>query len=137
MAITIEPLAGEPVILVRIEGYVDATAVRELDLETDRLRQDEHVYRIADVEAMDTSLPDMLAIITQQSQGAPGSITDSHVTTLLVGGNPWLAFIRETFARQRSGAARIPTFASVDEALVYVRFQRRLAGLGATFMSLN
>jgi len=137
MAITIEPLAGEPVIVVRVEGYVDAPAVRDLDSETARLRQDDHVYRIADVQAMDTSLPDMLAIMTQESQGTPGSITDAHVTTLLVGDNPWLAFIRETFARQRSGAARIPTFASVDEALVYVRFQWRLAGLGASFISLN
>jgi hypothetical protein len=137
MAITIEPLAGEPVILVRVEGYVDAAAVRDLDLETARLRQGEHVYRIADVRAMDTSLPDMLAIINQESQGAPGSITDSHVTTLLVGDNPWLAFIRETSARQRSRAARIPAFASVDEALIYVRFQRRLAGLGTSFIRLN
>lgn len=137
MAITIELLACEPVILVRVEGYVDAPAVRELDAETARLCQDEHLYRIADVQAMDTSLPDMLAIITQESQGAPGSITDPRVTTLLVGDNPWMAFIRDTFARQRSGASRVPTFASVDEALVYVRFQRRLAGLGRSFMSLN
>lgn len=127
MTIRIEKLPGAPVILATIDGHIDVETVRALDDETARLRQQlgGDLYRITDIHTLDTTLAEMLAIINQEYQGAPGSITDPRVTTLFVGENKWITFARDALGRKQFGAASIPTFDSVDDALIYIRFQRR------------
>ncbi len=124
MSIEIERVPGESVRVAPLKGYIDVQVVQRLAAETARLGQQigGHVYRIAHITGLQSSLADTLAIVSQESKGALGSITDPRVTTMLIGENKWITFARDALGQQR--AVNVALFDSMEEVLVYIRFQR-------------
>ena len=79
-----------------------------------------HVYRIIDVREMNLSFSDMMVAMATDRKGE-GTLDDSDVTTLYVGGGDLVAFGVKALAEQdQYGQLGVKLFASDEEAYAYV-----------------
>jgi hypothetical protein len=125
--LSVERLPDEPIIIARLDGLVDADTARQVFEETARLAEGMtgHLYRITDCTCIDADLPNTMGMLLEATKGKPASTSDPNVTVVLVGGHQLTAFYSQAMAQPQFGGVNVRVFPSVEEALVYIRFQIR------------
>lgn len=125
MPVSVEKLAGEPIIVVTIKGHLDAEMMRAIYAEVAELSQGiaPPVYHITDVREMDVTLADMVEILKEASRGVAGSATDSRVANVFVGRSPMSRFAADMLRLRRFGGVSTVLLSTLDDALAYVRLK--------------
>jgi hypothetical protein len=125
MPAKVEKLLDEPIILVTIEGYLDASmmkiAYEQIAAIADQVEPP--LYRITDARKQENSFADMMAIIKQAKTGVPGSTTDPRIKHVFVGRNKMSMIARDVYTRGGDDQDAMPMFDTIEDALTYIRIE--------------
>jgi hypothetical protein len=125
MAYSVEVLADEPVVIVRMEqGFKFEKELPGAHEEiARRVKQIEarHVYRVTDFSALTLTFSELQTVLYLETRGGPGSAADARIRNVFVGSGEWVQMAGDSLVQTQYG--KIPTlvFSTVSEALVYVR----------------
>ncbi len=127
MPTSVERVPGEPIIIITIQGHLDAHIMRDVYDRVARLggNVEPPVYRITDVREMDVTLADMVEIIKDASRGFPGSPTDPRIVNVFVGKSHMSRFAADMHKLRRFGGVSTVLMNTMDDALAYVRLKAR------------
>ena len=125
MPFTAQLLEGEPIILVELSGHLDAQLLREMYQEIASISQSipGHLYRITNVQQLESSFHEMLEVAREASSGTPGSLADPHITMAFVANDQWIKFTVDTLKQDRFGNLQVPIFRTMNDALAAIRLQ--------------
>ncbi len=123
MSIEITLLADLPVICVVFHEALTLEGVQYVFQKSTELTQGmpAPIYRISDIRKAQTSFAEMLKILQAARGGRAGSPTDPRIRQLFVGSNQWINMARNVMEQPQFGGVQIPIFASMDDAIAYVR----------------
>jgi hypothetical protein len=124
---TVEKVQNEPIIHVTIKGHLSLEDVLAIYQRSDELRKDmpKAIYRVTDVIDVETSFTDMMQILKQATTKGGSSSVDPTITVVFVGNNHWVKLFTDALRQGAFGSKNIPVYASIDEALAYVRSDMR------------
>jgi len=122
---SIEMLADEPVIVVRIEPEFkferDLWAVHEDVARKARTIAAGKVYRIMDFSALTITFSELQSVLYFETRGGPGSAADPRIRNVLVGSGEMINMAADSLGQTQYGRINTPVFSTLNEALVYVR----------------
>jgi len=122
---SVEALADEPVIVVRIEPEFefeqDLQAVHEDVARKARAIAASKVYRIMDFSALTITFSELQSVLYFETRGGPGSAADPRIRNVLVGSGEMINMAADSLGQTQYGRIATPVFATLNEALVYVR----------------
>lgn len=123
MTTRVERIPGEPIILITIQGHLDAHIVQNTYKQVAELARhiEGPVYRITDLRQMEVTLTDMVEIIKEASRGLPGSATDPCILNVFVGKSHMSRFAADMLRLRRFGGVCCVLMTTLDDALAYVR----------------
>lgn len=127
MPFTVNKLDGEPIIIVEIRDPYDyQTDPPRMFHEIDQIAStfDDGGFVIYDCRTLDVSFNDLVAGMSAQVQGVPGSISDPRLTACLVGSSVMLRLAAEGFAKPQYGEIQVPLYDTLDDALNDLRSDR-------------
>lgn len=129
MAVKVERLPNEPVIVVTLSGDLNAQIVQDMFDKSAQFMDeiDGRVYRITDIRATEISFPDLVQVLSRSTSGQPGSSSDPRICGVLVGTHGWSRFFSESLQQAQYGHLNIPIFEAIDDAMAYIREQIALA----------
>ena len=121
----VERIPGEPIIIITIQGHLDAPIMQQIyGAVADHAEQIEGpVYRITDLRRMDVTLADMVEIIKEAGRGVPGSATDPRIVNIFVGKSHMTRFAADMLRLRRFGSVYSVLMNTLDDALAYVRLK--------------
>jgi hypothetical protein len=121
----VERIAGEPIIVVTIQGHLDAPIMQQIYGQVaDLAAQIEGpVYRITDLRQMDLTLADMVEVIKEAGRGVPGSATDPRIVNIFVGRSHMTRFAADMLRLRRFGSVYSVLMNTLEDALAYVRLK--------------
>lgn len=123
MPIEVVKLEDEPIVIATLTGKVTTADLSLLYEETLAYIDAEtpYLYRISDVREATSNFPEM-SKINMEARERMGAVSDSRIRKLvIVGSNQWSEMYREAVQRWSYNQIEIPVFATVDEALAYIR----------------
>lgn len=122
---SIEVLADEPVIVVRIEpGFrfeQEMQAIHEEVARKTRAIAASKVYRIMDFSALTITFSELQSVLYFETRGGPGSAADPRIRNVLVGSGEMINMAADSLGQTQYGRITTPVFSTLNEALVYVR----------------
>lgn len=121
MPITIERLPEKPIIMATYHGMITAEDIINLFRHSAALIQPDEttLYRVNLLEHGQSSLAEIIRVVQEIKPDQPGSILDKRFVGLFVGSNP-LADLYKDLIQNNLGAANIPVFAKLEEAMIYI-----------------
>jgi hypothetical protein len=127
MAVTVERLPDEPIILAHVSGHMSMDDAKTIFARSAELMQamSGHIFRITDVREMDTDFGEVLEMLREASQGGPGSTSDPNLSVVMVGGHALTKFFADAMSQKQFGGVAVPVFTEMDDALTYVRYKLR------------
>lgn len=125
MTTSVERIPGEPIILITLQGRLDAHVMQNLYKQVAELAHhiEGPVYRITDLRQMEVTLADMVEIIKEASRGFPGSATDPRVVNVFVGNSHMSRFAADMLRLRRFGGICCVLMNTLEDALAYVRLK--------------
>jgi hypothetical protein len=125
MAVTVEKMADEPIILVTSVGQINVTMMREVYMKIAAILDvvEPPVFRITDARNQETSFADMMGIIKEASKGQPGTTTDPRIRNVFVGRDKFAMLARDAYANTAPDHQAMPVFDTMEQALTYVRLE--------------
>lgn len=116
-------LPGEPVIIISVAEGGETTSWRRLHERVAELMKqiDGAVYCITDFSGVQVSFDMMAAMLREETRGRPGSASDPRVREALVGSSAILKLAAQSLSQPHYIGEDVPVFASLAEALHYVR----------------
>jgi len=123
MPVRVERLPNQPIIIATYQGRISVADLLEMFRQSALLMQeiDGHVYRITDAREIETSFAEVLNMLQEAKRGTPGSTSDPNITPVMVGHDKWLSMFSEGFRQKQYGGSALLTFATMEEALVYIQ----------------
>lgn len=123
MPATVQRLAGEPIVVATLSGYITVGDILTVYEETARLTEDVigNIYRITNVLQADSSFGEIMSIIREASRGGRGSTTDPNITAIFVGTSHWLDFARQALSQPQFGGLHLAMFTELSDALEHAR----------------
>jgi hypothetical protein len=123
MAATLQKLDDEPILIVTHEGYlslkdsedVTAQVVQVMDASPDPL------YGIIDLRNATTDFAEFMRILTHQSMGARGTLSNRESYVVLVGSHVLIRLFHNLMRERKLGGVTLSVYYSMDEALAAVR----------------
>ena len=125
MGFTVELLSDEPIMIVTGKGMITVQDFAEM-FAASRKRlagMSGPIYRILDVRESTTSFMDLIRMPQIASKGDEGSTTDPRIKPVLVGTTQWVSLGRTIFEQPQFSSLHFPTFASMEDAMLYARNQ--------------
>lgn len=120
MSVTVYRIENEPILIATLTGVVDASMMQSLYEQSAALISErEAVYRVTDFRQVTTSFEEILKIFAAASADTAGSTSDPRIRPVLLGDNQWSRIAQDVMVR--SGGMEIPIFASMREAMQYIR----------------
>ena len=125
MPVKVERLPDQPVIILHYEGFLDLETVKSAFIQSAGLAAEIEgtVYRIADVNNADSNFVEIVKIIKASRANVQGNATDTKFQVIFVGQNQLIHFY--TDALKQLGAAPIPIFHTMEDALHYVELDKQ------------
>lgn len=125
MAYTVEKLGNEPIILVTLIGEVNQSDGQQAFVEIAETIQsiDGHAYVIHDFRRYEVDFATIVRGLAMQTKGTPGSASDPHASTIIVGTSEMAKLVSEALKQEQYGSLKVPAFDSMDDALSYIRQQ--------------
>jgi hypothetical protein len=116
----IEQLPGEPILLLTIQGHLDAHIMQHIYAQMAELSRNVEgsIYRIIDVRDMDVTLGDMVEIIKST---IPGIISHPRYTNVFVGKSSTSRYAIDVLRLRCFGGGATVMLSSLDDALNYAR----------------
>ena len=123
MSVTVEKLSNEPILIVTVDGHLDADMVKDLYQEIGMLTEDMQppIYRITDVRKMTITFMDLMGVIKEGTKDTPGTTTDARISHMFVGKDKFAKIARDVF--QRINPDNHPMLNTLEEALAYIRWK--------------
>lgn len=123
MSVSVELFPDEPILLVTIEGHLDAPMVHELYGQIGELTEgmEAPIYRITDVRKLETSFAEVLGIIKEAMKDSPGTTTDPRIFNIFVGRDKMAMIARDML--RRINPDNHPLLDSIEDALTYIRWK--------------
>lgn len=123
MTTRVERMPGEPIIVVTINGHLDAPIMQRIYEQVTSHAQaiEGAVFRITDVRQMDVTLADMVEIIKEAGRGKPGSASDPRIVNVFVGKSHMSRFAADMLRLRRFGGISTVLMNTLEDALAYVR----------------
>ncbi len=127
MPVTVEKYPNEPILLVTVDGHLDAPMVRQLYSQIGELTEgmEAPIYRITDVRKQETTFMEMMGIIKEATKDMPGTTSDPRIFNIFVGRDKMTMIARDVM--QRINPNNHPILDEIEEALEYIRWQLSLA----------
>jgi hypothetical protein len=124
MTLAVEKLAGEPVVIITIAGFINLETLHDLLNRSHGLESAAYSYwyRIFDVTNSSSSFTEVLRMVGQFSQDMKQG-QDAHITTVLVGANEMEKLMINMLKQPQHGGVLLPVFRSKDDALHYIRLE--------------
>jgi hypothetical protein len=119
----VERVPGEPIIIITIQGHLDAHVMRDVYEQVANLARtiEGPVYRITDLRLMEVTLADMAEIIKDAGKGVPGSASDPRIVNVFVGKSHMSRFAADMLRLRRFGSVYSVLMNTLEDALAYVR----------------
>jgi hypothetical protein len=138
MAITIEKLPDEPILMSVYDGRLSTEDLRYTEQESIKLAQDlkKPVFRISDARTMEVSFPDLVVLLfdAARARNNPGSLSDPNfVDLIVVKPDGLVAFGTRSLGQEQYGRLNIRVFESIESALAHAR--EEIAKRGTTEMT--
>ena len=123
MPVTVKKLPDEPILLVTVDGHLNAPMVRELYTKIGELTTDipAPIYRITDVRKQEASFAEMMGIIKEATKDMQGTTSDPRIFNIFVGRNKMTQIARDVM--QRINPHNHPIMDTVEDALTYIRWR--------------
>ena len=123
MTTLVERVPGEPIILITVQGHLDAHIMQNVYRQVADLTRtiDGPVYRIIDLRQMEVTLADMVEVIKEAGKGTPGSASDPRNVNLFVGNSHMSRFAADMLRLRRFGGLCCMLMNTMDDAMAYVR----------------
>ncbi len=123
MSATVEKLADESIIIVTIDGHLDAEIARDIYHQIAELTEELEppIYRITDVRKMEITFIELMGVIKEASKNTPGTTTDERITHMFVGKDKFAMIARDVM--RRINPDNHPMMDSIEEALTYIRWK--------------
>lgn len=128
MPVTVRRMENEPILIATFSGNVTAQDMVEMFRLSDALIEadEKQIYRITDVQTATSNFIEMLGAIKSASTGQPGSTTDPRIKAIFVGTSTWINFARNALKSPNFGGLQLAAFATIEDALESIKFQREL-----------
>lgn len=125
MPVTIERIPDKPIIILHYEGFLDLETVKSAFVQSAVLAAqiDGTVYRIAEVNNADSNFVEVIKIIKASSANVQGNATDTKFQVIFVGQSQLIHLY--TDALKQLGAAPIPIFHTMEDALHFVELDKQ------------
>jgi hypothetical protein len=125
MAVNVDRLPNEPIIIATLSGDLTSEIVQEMFAQSATLLDEigGYAYRITDIQSADISFPDLVLVLSQSTKGQPGSPSDPRICGVLVGTHEWARFYADSLHQAQYGQLNIPIFDDFDTAMAYLREQ--------------
>jgi hypothetical protein len=119
----VERVPGEPIIIITIQGHLDAHVMQDVYQQVAELARtiEGPVYRITDLRLTEVTLADMVEIIKDAGRGIPGSASDPRIVNVFVGKNHMSRFAADMLRLRRFGGVYSVLMNTLEDALAYVR----------------
>jgi hypothetical protein len=119
---TVEKLPDEPIILVTVIGFLDVNMARSIYAQIAEIAATLQgpLYRITDVRQEHTSFVELVGVIKEASKGTAGTTTDPRIKNVFVGNEKMARVARDALVKNL-GAASMPMFATMEDALEHIR----------------
>lgn len=124
MAVTVEKLSGEPIIITTYTDPFDAAVDLPASFaQVAELSKDlpAPVYSVNHIQLSETGFSDITLAMQQAISNMPGSAVDPRIRTLLVGASDLLRLAAESGSQEQYGGVDIRWFPTLDEALAVAR----------------
>ena len=123
MSVIVKKLPNEPILIVTVEGQLDAGMVRDLYQEIGLLTKDMQppIYRITDVRNMTITFMDLMGVIQEGTKDMPGTTADTRISHMFVGKDKFAKIARDVL--QRINPDNHPMLDTMEEALDYIRWK--------------
>ena len=123
MTTQVERVPGEPIIIITIQGHLDAHVMRNVYQQAAELARtiEGPVYRITDLRLMEVTLADLVEIFKDASRGIPSSASDPRVVNVFVGKSHMSRFAADMLRLRRFGSAYSVLMNTLEDALAFVR----------------
>ncbi|MEQ9028567.1 MAG: hypothetical protein RLP44_07615 [Aggregatilineales bacterium] len=121
MPVTLRQIEGEPILLVTIDGLLNAEMVRKLYENIGKLAQeiDGPVYRITDVRKLETTFAELMGILKEAMKDSPGTTSDKNITNIFVGRDKFALLARDML--KRINQDNHPLFDTIEDALTFIQ----------------
>ncbi|MEQ8674490.1 MAG: hypothetical protein RIC84_14845 [Aggregatilineales bacterium] len=121
MPVTLRQIEGEPILLVTIDGLLNAEMVRKLYENIGKLAQeiDGPVYRITDVRKLETTFAELMGILKEAMKDSPGTTSDKNITNIFVGRDKFALLARDML--KRINPDNHPLFDTIEDALTFIQ----------------
>lgn len=125
MPVTVERIPNKPVIILHYSGLLDVDTVKSAFAQSLVLAAqiEGTIYRIADVSAANGSFQEVMGIIKAVRDGLPGNPLDARIRVVFVGNHQLVQYY--TNAVKNMGAAPMPVFHTLEDALQYVELEQQ------------
>lgn len=127
MALTVERIANEPILIATITGHVSVDVIKEMFAESAKLADEMAVptiWRVTDVTDIEATFTDLVLILGEAAKTAPpGSPADPRFHGSLVGSHQLVQMYSKAIKQKQYGQLNIPVFSDMDTALASIRAQ--------------
>jgi hypothetical protein len=127
MAMTVEHLEGENIVVVTYDGDVDlGQAIAQAQTKIAAILDDHDgiFYRIDDLSKVEMDWNAFIIGIAIATRPVPGSMTDPRIRGVLVGDYDMARMASSSMQQDQYGATNTPIFPTRDEALAHVHQSR-------------
>ncbi|MDX2162984.1 MAG: hypothetical protein SF162_16835 [bacterium] len=124
MPVDIHRLPDEKIIITDVTNPLNVdTGMGTIFQDTHALRESigAHAVIIYNTTALDVNFGDLMLSMAEHAKGVPGSVTDPHLTPLIVTTDDLLATAVGAMKQPRYGAIEVRVFPTLDQALAAAR----------------
>jgi hypothetical protein len=123
MSVTVEKLPNEQILIVTVDGHLDADMVKDLYQEISTLTEDMQppIYRVTDVRKMSITFMDLMGVIKEGTKDMPGTTADTRISHMFVGKDKFAKIARDVL--QKINPDNHPMLDTMEEALTYIRWK--------------
>lgn len=128
MAVKVEQVGSEAIIVATLSGDLDLEMVTEMFAQSAKLIDEigGRVYRITDIRLTEISFANLVLVLAESAGSQAGSPRDPRIRGMLVGTHGWSRFFTESLQQTQYGQLKIPIFQDIDSALDHIHEQMAL-----------
>jgi len=125
MPVTVERLPDQPIIVLHYEGFLDLETVKSAFVQSAAIATgiEGTVYRIADIRNADSNFVEVVNIVKASRANVQGNATNTKFQVIFVGQNQLAHLYAD--ALKHLGAAPIPVFHTMEDAMHYIELERQ------------
>lgn len=123
MSVRVQRVPGEPILIGMLNDLVTEESIQELQqlYAEEGEKIEGTVYIVADTRGARTTFSDVVQILSLITRGEPGSLSHPRYPGVLVGATQNVQLVSESLRQPQYGSLDVPVFATLEEAMGYVR----------------